>query len=1207
MQPAQLSPRFTVRRRIGSGGFGAVFDVLDHARDARVALKKLTRLDAGAVYRFKREFRALADVTHPNLVRLHELVSIGEDWYITMDLVEGVDFRSYVRGVSSEELEVAATTVDSSTDSQGEAHEEIVDTTANDGLLERLRGAVAQLAAGVHALHQAGKLHRDLKPSNVLVTPAGRLTILDFGLVTSLDRSEDSMTLGVRGTPAYMSPEQAAGHPGAVASDWYSVGVMLYEALRGRLPFAGSARDMISAKRLKDATDPRVDRPDLPADLCDLAMALLRRDPADRPTGLEIIKQLGLAVELPVSLAPPRRDAGPFVGREAELAALRAAAARAREKKGSVVVQVHGPPGSGKTALVRRFLDELAGAASPALIFEGRCHERESVPYKAFDGILDALAGWMARLSDGDSALLVPRDAPALARLFPTFTRGGTTTRAASDVHELRRRAFAALREILTRLAERAPLVLFLDDVQWGDLDSAALLVDLLAPPDPPALLLVACHRSEDAERSSFLRALSKERARGAGGDTREIAVGALGEADALRLASELCDSEETAGLVARESGGNPLVIAELAYAGKGAAPHISLAELLGGRIAALPEASRELLELVALAGRPLPYEVARRAAAVDPDALAELRAARLIRLTSAHERQTIETFSNRVREIVVAGLSADAIAALHRRLAAALEAAPDADPEALAVHLFGSGDAARAWVFAERAGDRAADVLAFDHAVGLFRRALDEARGDFDAQRLRIKLADALASAGRGVEAARIYLEARDGEIGDRALTLSRRAGEQLLRSGHIDEGLDVLGGVLASVGLDAAPSPRRALASLRWHRLRLRLRGLGFRERPAKDVPYEDLARIDVCWSVGNGLGGVDLVRGADFQARHLLAALKAGEPYRIARALAWDALLCAFEGGPRRWKRAGELAEQAEGLAERIDHPHALAWAMSAAAVAAWSQAQWRRAATLCEFATALFRERCVDIAWEVASLEIWFNLPSLFFLGDLRGLERRAAVALEDAEARGDRYARASLAYMFTLGRLAAGRPDEARDSLDEARRAWSAKGWHMQHWAALMAEGNIALYQGRGAAALAAFDEAWPRMAAARQLAMQNLRIQTVTLRGRLALDAGQRERALAAARRLERERTRLADAYALLLRAGASTDGELFERAAGAFAALSMTPTAAAARRRRAELDRDTAAVAAADAALAATGAVDAERLAALLAPRASL
>src|SRR5262249_23828008 len=150
----------------------------------------------------------------------------------------------------------------------------------------------------------------------------------------------------------------------------------------------------------------------------------------------------------------------------------------------------------------------------------------------------------------------------------------------------------------------------------------------------------------------------------------------------------------------------------------------------------------------------------------------------------------------------------------------------------------------------------------------------------------LRVRLADTLAHAGRGADAGRAYLEAAAGAPPEQALDLRRRAAEQFLRGGHVDEGLAAVREGLDEIGLSLPETPTRAFASLLYQRARISLRGLAFTERDVHTP--EELTRIDVCWSVGNGLNGVDIVRGADFQARHLLYALRAGEPYRISRAL-------------------------------------------------------------------------------------------------------------------------------------------------------------------------------------------------------------------------------------------------------------------------------------------------------------------------------
>jgi serine/threonine protein kinase len=504
--------RFVIVRRIGAGGMGVVYEAHDRERDARVALKTLHRLDAEALYRLKQEFRALTDISHPNLIQLYELFSVRGQWFFTMELVRGVSFLEHVRTdprLSAAETPVAALTEpapDSTTlllaeqptpllgdgDPGGAGHAAQPLTAPEE--FDRLRTALAQLAEGVCALHAAGKLHRDIKPSNVLVTPTGRVVLLDFGLVAELRSQllDPGGPAEIAGTVAYMAPEQAAGRPLSPASDWYSVGVVLFKALTGRRLFGGdSAHLLLWNKQHTEA--PPVDRwaPNVPQDLKSLCADLLRRRPEDRPLGAEVLCRLcGARVPPAPPPSAPGRSPGagsPFVGRESHLAALHDAY-RAARQGGTVVVFIHGRSGAGKSLLVQRFLEDLVGGQE-VVVLAGRCYERESVPYKALDSVVDDLSRYLWRLPREEAEALLPRDTPALARLFPVLRRAEAVAAVLTegpdipDPHEVRRRAFGALRELLGRLAGGRPLVLAIDDLQWGDSDSAALLVDILRPP----------------------------------------------------------------------------------------------------------------------------------------------------------------------------------------------------------------------------------------------------------------------------------------------------------------------------------------------------------------------------------------------------------------------------------------------------------------------------------------------------------------------------------------------------------------------------------------------------------------------------------------------------------------------------------------------------------------------------------------------------
>ncbi|HEY2510204.1 MAG TPA: serine/threonine-protein kinase, partial [Polyangiaceae bacterium] len=188
--------RFEIRARVGQGAVGVVYDAFDTARKARVALKTLRIGDPEMLLSLKKEFRAVQDLRHPNLVRVDELFEERGTWFFTMEFVEGAPFVRHVRPKDRRSrASYGPTELKPAAPGPAEFDE------------ARLRAALPQLVRGILALHDAGKVHRDVKPSNVLVTPAGRVVLLDFGVAGDVLRDVDETDPGMVGTAAYMAPE----------------------------------------------------------------------------------------------------------------------------------------------------------------------------------------------------------------------------------------------------------------------------------------------------------------------------------------------------------------------------------------------------------------------------------------------------------------------------------------------------------------------------------------------------------------------------------------------------------------------------------------------------------------------------------------------------------------------------------------------------------------------------------------------------------------------------------------------------------------------------------------------------------------------------------------------------------------------------------------------------------------------------------------
>ncbi|MEO7330554.1 MAG: AAA family ATPase, partial [Minicystis sp.] len=792
----------------------------------------------------------------------------------------------------------------------------------------------------------------------------------------------------------------------------------------------------------------------------------------------------------------------PFIGRSAQLAALREALSKA-EQGAAVTVLLRGRSGMGKSALMQRFLGEIRARTPQRLVLSGRCFEQESIPYKGVDGLVDDLCRHLRERPRQEIASAKAID-PMLTRLFPQL-REIAGIRASTAVDDdgdplVRPRAFAALRALIAQAAPQVP-VLVVDDLQWSDLDSTALLTSLLHGPERAPLLLVTSFRAEDAETSpvllSFFAALAAQESRV---DVRRVEVGALDDHEAEALSRALLVADERSGdvfaerkvqaLVA-EAHGDPFLLTELTrhepgsqqltdtFDSRGDTAETGLPELgplLAARIGRLPAPARRLLEVIALGGHPIAREVAARAAygregeSEAIGAIGFLRTKRLIRSRNMDGSDELLPYHDRIRETVTRGLDADASRDHHHRLALALEAS-GAEAERLFFHFRGASRHEEAARYAAVAARRAHEALAFDRAARLYREAL--ALGAKDGG-LHAALADALAGAGRPREAALAYREAARAADPAAALGLRRRTAELLLGAGYVDEGLTMLRDVLHDVDIDLSSSLPRSLLGFAALRVRLRVRGLAFRERAEASVDARDLQRIDACYAAALGLLLVNPMLAAESMARHLLLALEAGEPFRVARALGLEAVFVAIRRGPG--EATDRLLATALRIEQRMARPHLTGFVRLCEGQVAQVAGQFRRAHDLVVESESVLRQRCTSVALEI-DMACLRRADLLWNLGDIAELARLSPALIEDARERGNRYVEmmVQLSIESLLG-LVEGRPARAREAVATALERWPNTPGSMLHLREIRAQARIALYEGQGRAALAWIEE-----------------------------------------------------------------------------------------------------------------------------------
>ena len=552
MGPGDKLGRYEILVRLGAGGMGEVFRARDTRLHRIVALKIVRDTPLGSAqpnHRLLLEARAASALNHPNIAALYDISESS-----------GVDFivMEYVAGKRLDEV------------------------TPRNGLpLERVVSYGVQIANALAAAHSAGVIHRDIKPANIIVTDAGDIKVLDFGLakVTRPDvplgdadatatQLEMSVPGVIAGTLLYMSPEQTRGEHLDPRTDLFSLGSVLYGLATGHPPFRGaSAFAIMHEIAVVDPPSPSAVQPALPPDFDMVVRRALRKDKAERyQSASEFADALrSIGERAPAPIAPRREQRRTFVvGRETESKKLLELLDRAINRQGNVAL-VMGEPGMGKTTIVDSFLESVLSATPRPLIIRGACVEQFGIrePYLPF---LDAVGRLLSGEDRDTVKTFVEKYAPTWCLQFRGLLSDSALRRIEKDaIGATKERMLREFGDALENIATAKPVLLVIEDLHWADSSSIDLLLHIGRRLNGCRVLALGTARPQADEGRNQPLENCKHELRIHGAYT-EIALGSLSQDNVSRYVAERFAPNdfppELSALVRRKSGGLPLFIA---------------------------------------------------------------------------------------------------------------------------------------------------------------------------------------------------------------------------------------------------------------------------------------------------------------------------------------------------------------------------------------------------------------------------------------------------------------------------------------------------------------------------------------------------------------------------------------------------------------------------------------------------------------------
>jgi len=733
--------RYKVAKKLGEGGKGIVFEAEDTRLGRTVAIKviKGEGLDQESLARFEQEAKATAGLSHPNIAAIYDIGQEGESHYLILEFVDGPNLSGLIRSQPGARCDAA--------------------TTLRIG---------SQVCQALEYAHSHGILHRDIKPENVMITSAGLPKLMDFGLARALGGPNLTQRGVIVGTPAYLPPEQALGKRSDTRSDLYSLGCVLYEMVTGRPPFHGDEPVKVIFSHINDLPAmPRNLAPEIPTALEQIILRLLAKDPDQRyqsagelSQALKSVKEGAEARPAPAGVpieqkaaekmpTPEPRWAQALVDREQEIEILRARLDAALRGEGSLVF-ITGEAGIGKTRLAYELRSYAKLRGAQCLMSKGG--EREgAVPYQPWSAITREYVHWAPPLlvfkAVGAFATELVKLVPELGEKLGTIPPPTSAPSVQEHV-----RLYEAVTQFFVNISKESPLVLFLDDLQWSDDASMGLLHHMARTIIAERLLVVGAYRDQELEEqrslSRSVAEINRERL------SYALPLKRLAFDNVLQMVRQTFGEKvpnELPDLVYGKTEGNPFFVEEVlrSLVEEGAVYPVEkgwgvkdlsdvhvprgIKEVLRKKLESLDEESSHVLGLTAVVGREFSFPVLREVTGLDEDRLIEIidkcLQARLVVAQHILGEEVYAFADTQLRDVLYEDISPVRRRRHHLKVGEAIEdiyaRKTDEYVEALAYHFLEGNDLSRAIDYAQKAGDKAAKLFAWDQARQYYETAL--------------------------------------------------------------------------------------------------------------------------------------------------------------------------------------------------------------------------------------------------------------------------------------------------------------------------------------------------------------------------------------------------------------------------------------------------------------------------------------------------